>query len=132
MWDRDQCFWQSLTLAELGYVWRLGHGGRGCPSESAAVKTMTVIHEHGIMDLPTQFCACEDAPPHTEQLIQGGLWPATWKKPATATTLGALDTFHALEMQAQLNVHDYMNYLKQATDDVLPHKVQVCLVAATR
>ncbi|KAI0654518.1 hypothetical protein C8Q70DRAFT_1047971 [Cubamyces menziesii] len=124
MWHRKEQFWHNRTVADLGYVWVLGHGGTRCPSHTAAVKTMTVIHEHGIMDLPTVFCACEEAPPHTEQLIQAGLWPATWKRPATATTLGALETFHALEMQAQLNVHDYMNYIRQSTDDVLPHKVQ--------
>ena len=125
VWDREQKFWRGKTTADLGYVWRLGHWGDPCPSDAADVKQMTVVHEHGIMKLPIQFCACEGAPSHTEQLIQAGLWPATWKRPGTATTITALDTFHALEMQAQLNIHDYVNYLRQATDDVAPHRVPV-------
>ena len=86
---------------------------------------MTVVHEHGIMDMPILFCSCKPGPLRTEQLIMAGLWPATWVNPRTAITLGALEVYHGLELQGQLNVHDYMSYLRQATDDVLPHAVKV-------
>ncbi|KAI0356813.1 hypothetical protein OH77DRAFT_1533775 [Trametes cingulata] len=124
VWDKELHFWQSKTLKALGFVWNLGHGGRTCPYSWRPPRDMVVIHEHGIHDIPIRFCDCAGTAPETEQLMQVGLWPATWEQPRTATTLNALRAYHGLELQGQLNVHDYLGYLARVTDDVAPHLVK--------
>ena len=59
------------------------------------------------------------------QLISHGLWPASWKKPMTVFTLGALRSHHLLSLQAQISVQDYMTYLTRMTDNVSPENVPV-------
>ncbi|KAJ2961021.1 hypothetical protein NUW54_g14406 [Trametes sanguinea] len=69
-------------------------------------------------------CECPNAPALVDQLFEVGLWPATWENPRTVITLAAMETFHGLELQAQLNVQDYMAFLRRQTDDVLPQTVK--------
>ncbi|KAI0372513.1 hypothetical protein BV20DRAFT_1034578 [Pilatotrama ljubarskyi] len=109
MWHSELQFWQSKLLKDLGFVWSLGHGGRACPYSWRKPRDMVVIHEHGIADIPIRFF---------------GLWPATWQQPRTATMLNALRAFHGLELQGQLNIHDYLGYLAWVTDNVAPHLVK--------
>ncbi|KAI0669304.1 hypothetical protein C8Q78DRAFT_1070866 [Trametes maxima] len=123
-WHPQLRLWEAKTMRELGFIWSLGHAGERCPYHWEKPHDMVIIHEHGITDLPVRFCRCEDAPHVTEQLLQVGLWPATWDTPRMATTLTALRTFHGLELQGQLNVHDYLSHLARATDDVSPQTVK--------
>lgn len=77
------------------------------------------------MDLDVKFCQCQGAAKQAEQLIAHGCWPATWKTPHTAITLSAMSTYHGLELQAQINVHDYVRFLRRQTDGVEPDTVKV-------
>ncbi|KAI1785825.1 hypothetical protein LXA43DRAFT_894803, partial [Ganoderma leucocontextum] len=117
-WDLAKRFWTKMTLPQLGFESRLGHGGQRCMNALSNPKPLVVIHEHGIMELPIVYCACRSARSEVEQLVLAGLWPATWEKPQTATTLTALETFHSLNLNAQMNVHDYLGHLKRQTDNV--------------
>ncbi|KAI0705770.1 hypothetical protein C8T65DRAFT_577516, partial [Cerioporus squamosus] len=85
---------------------------------------ITVLHEHGLVDIPFVFCICDTASVEPGQLLAAGLWPATWDTPETATTLTTLETFHNLSMQAQVNIHDYLEHLKRMTDGVLSAQVK--------
>lgn len=130
----DQC-WVKTTLPQLGYVMFVGHGHKCCPmyarreDESpmyeAHAREMVVLHEHGIMNVNMVLCICEGAPSNAQQLLAGGLWPATWDQPKTATTLAALELFDSLNHQAQVNVHDFLGCLNRMTDAVLTDEVQV-------
>lgn len=126
MWDATKQFWQRITLPQMGYVFNLGHGGRKCMNASSDPKDMVIIHEHGLMDLPVLFCQCGSARAPAAQLIASGLWPATWERPGTATTLNALEAYHNLSHVAQTSMYDFINHLKDMTDDTTPGDVQVC------
>ncbi|KAI0640393.1 hypothetical protein C8Q79DRAFT_921614 [Trametes meyenii] len=124
MWSADLGFWQPRTVAELGYTWHLGHSGDRCPLNFSRAREMVVIHEHGIMDLPVKFCQCPGEASEAEQLIQHGCWPAMWVAPGTAITLNMMETLHGLELQGQLNVHDYVKHLRRMTDGTESHLVK--------
>ena len=84
------------------------------------------MHEHGQTEVPVLFCQCTH-PRATEavQLLEDGLWPATWLKPQTAITLSTLEAFHSLSLRAHVNVHDYEAHLRQMTDAVCTEDVKV-------
>ncbi|EIW51995.1 uncharacterized protein TRAVEDRAFT_136413 [Trametes versicolor FP-101664 SS1] len=124
MWDATKQFWQRITLPQMGYVFNLGHGGRQCMNTSSDPRDMVIIHEHGLMDLPVLFCQCGSARPPAAQLIASGLWPATWERPGTATTLNALEAYHNLSHVAQTSMYDFINHLKDMTDDTTPSDAQ--------
>ncbi len=131
----DEC-WEKVSTADLGHVVYLGHGGACCPKipkhadgtpdPQTRQRTITVLHEHGLVDMPFVFCCCENAIAEPAQLLAASLWPATWDKPETATTLSTLETFHNLSLQAHVNIYDYMEHLKRMTDGVLSSQVKVC------
>ena len=59
------------------------------------------------------------------QLLQMGLYPASWKRPRTAFTLHVLRSYHLLSLQSQISALDYFTYLKRTTDNVAPDSVPV-------
>lgn len=130
----DEC-WEKLSTADLGHVVYLGHGGACCPKipngmdgtpdPQTRKRDITILHEHGIVDIPFVFCCCDNAIEEPGQLLAAGLWPATWDTPESATTLSTLETFYNLSMQAQVNIYDYLEHLKRMTDGVLSAKVKV-------
>lgn len=126
MWSVELGFWQKKTLGDLGFIWHIGHvAGGKCPTSFSPPREMVIIHEHGMVDMKVAFCQCLDGPREPEQLITHGCWPATWKNPHTAITLSTMTTYHGLELQAQLNVHDYVRFLRRQTDGVEPDAVKV-------
>ncbi len=134
-WRVKEKFWDKITLAQLGHAIYLGHDGECCPNfpriqknnspNLRFAKSLGIFHEHGFAEMPVVYCVCLPRREKAEQLISAGFWPATWHTPSTATTLTALDAFHGLSMQAQVNIHDYVQHLKQMTDGVLTDDVKV-------
>ena len=130
----DEC-WERVTTAELGHVVYLGHGGHCCPEVGkdragnpdprSRMRIITVLHEHGLVDMPFVFCRCTLPVNDAQQLLGVGLWPATWDTPKTVITLHTLDSLHYLSLQAQVNYHDYFEHLKRMTDGVLTDDVTV-------
>ena len=133
-WWRDEEFWDKITLADLGKVLHLGHGGERCPTvpvrqdgtiHQVLTRQMVILHEHGLAETDVVFCRCSPRRSDPEQLIMAGLWPASWHAPRTATTIAALDAFHGLSVQAHVNIHDYVQHLKHMTDGVMTDDVKV-------
>ncbi|TFK85198.1 hypothetical protein K466DRAFT_495221, partial [Polyporus arcularius HHB13444] len=133
-WRLDAKFWDKVSLAALGHAIYLGHNGSCCPLFPrhhtnqtpllSYARSMGIFHEHGLVEMPVVFCRCLPRASDAQQLITSGFWPATWHTPTTATTLTALDAFHGLSMQAHVNLHDYVQHLKQMTDGVLTDDVK--------
>ena len=126
--------WEKVTSADLGHVLYLGHGGACCPKiphvngvpdPQSHSRPMTVLHEHGLAEIPFVFCRCQTPVDYAHQLLGVGLWPATWEDPETAITLTTLETFHNLSLQAQVNTNDYLEHLKRMTNEVLTTQVKV-------
>lgn len=123
-WDETARVWMPETFANLGFELPLGHAGTRCPN-SRSSRLTTIVHDRGIVALPIRYCRCSGAQTEPLQLIAGGFWPATWKTPRTAMTLGVMDTYHMIARQAQVSVDDYVRHLARLTDNVLPTDVAV-------
>ena len=128
-WDPTQRFWIKVTLAQINYEFRLGHEGKRCKYALSGAENLVVIHEHGVMALPIVYCACRDSRSDVDQLVLAGLWLATWERPKTATTISALETFHSLNLNGQMNVHDYLVHVKRQTDNVGVEDVLVSVIS---
>ena len=73
---------------------------------------MTIVHGQGVDVVQVRFCLCMNTsgerkgqpkqPPEPIQLIHYGLWPATWKIPQTAFTIGGLRAHHLLSLQSNI------------------------------
>ena len=123
MWTEEEGFWRRMDLCELGLEINLGHVGERCPVAVRDPRRMTVVHDHGVCCSRVRFCECiglgsGTATPECLQLIQYGLFGASWDKPKTAFTIQSLKIFHLLSLQSQLTAHDFVGYLKRATDNV--------------
>lgn len=129
-WSSSQGFWRRRGLGELGLVICLGHAGGRCPLSIGDARRMTMVHEHGIAALDVRFCACsardsQGTVPEALQLIEFGLFPASWQTPRSAFTVRVLKDFHLLSLQAQLSAHDFYNYLRRTTDNVGADDIEV-------
>ena len=139
-WSPEEECWEKVSTADLGHVVYLGHGGACCPKiphvnglpdPQSRSRLMTVLHEHGLAEVPFVFCRCEAPINYAHQLLAVGLWPATWEEPETVITLTTLETFHNLSLQAQVNTNDYLEHLKRMTYGVLTSQVKVCIPTAS-
>lgn len=128
--------WVKATIPELDFVLYLGHEGEPCPSTpthldgsldtDSRLKEMLIIHEHGQISVRALFCQCtKPRVSQAIQLLEAGLWPATWLEPRTAITLATLETFHSLSLLAHVNVLDYVAHLNRLTDAVCSEDVKV-------
>ncbi|KAI0059390.1 hypothetical protein BV25DRAFT_1871612 [Artomyces pyxidatus] len=68
--------------------------------------------------LSVKFCDCADERTASNyiQVLRARLWPATVKRPRTATTLRTCKLFHALTLQGKTNAYDFWNALCRVTD----------------
>lgn len=118
-----------MSLGELkDFVLNLGHGGERCHSDT--VRTMTIVHEHGISEMKVRFCICPpdgetSAVPEPVQLLRFGLFPGSWKQPRTAFTINGLRDYHLLSLQCQITGIDFARYLQRSTNNVEPDEVTV-------
>jgi hypothetical protein len=105
-WSVFEGFWQRATLASLGMVIRLGHGGSSCPRSVGDPREVCVITLHGLQDVKLRFCGCTSdcgtLQPEYTQLLEVGLWPGSWKLVRTAFTLELLDHFRRLITQGNI------------------------------
>jgi hypothetical protein len=118
---------ERADLGNLGLVLHLGHQGSPCslPGVSAVHdwedtdfsdtpdETLNIGDEHGIVKVTIvdsagvfqrrfHFCKCPTAASCWEQLLQGGFWPASLRRPQTAFTLNVLHQFHYASLEAKV------------------------------
>ncbi len=128
-WVVERGYWMRRTLGELGLVFELGHGGARCAKTLRSTRPMTVVDSHGMQDMHVRFCGClvdnGGTIPNSIQLLEAGLWPASWDLPRTAFSLQVLREYHLLAMQAHTNALDFFNVIKHLTDDISPEEVEV-------
>ncbi|KAJ7164596.1 hypothetical protein C8R43DRAFT_1122473 [Mycena crocata] len=65
--------WQNVTLADIGFIHQLGHGGLACTSPAKPVDTIRVIRTTGVQSLNYRLCACGANGTRDEQLIAARL-----------------------------------------------------------
>ena len=125
-WSSCKGFWETSSLFDVGLVVSLGHGGVQCGfiRDGTKPRHMTAIHANGIGQLAVQFCACESKS-EASQLIQAGLWPASWTQPRTVYDIRLMEHFRLLSVIAHTNAYDFFNLLAWKTDPLLPPSTKV-------
>ncbi|KAJ7893749.1 hypothetical protein B0H13DRAFT_1625094 [Mycena leptocephala] len=110
-------FWSPCTLASLGLVYQLGHGGFPCPCPDT-VRKMTVIEAPIIHQICVSYCKCSksDSVDNLEQLMRNGWYPATVTDPGTCATFRSLETYRLYNVVGNMNVRDFMTSLERVTD----------------
>ncbi|KAJ8468439.1 hypothetical protein ONZ45_g17240 [Pleurotus djamor] len=121
VWDEGH--FASTSLATLGLIVQLGHGGGECRLPSDIRKACCIVDVTGHHLVNLRFCNCT----FTEEYIQFfrfGWYPASTCRPRTAFTLDHLNTFHQLTLQGKLSAYDYCLSIERKTDNTGTTNVQ--------
>ncbi len=115
MWNGE--FWEDTTLEKMGVIFQLGHSGGDCPVPYLP-QWITVLHINGIHQVHVAYCGCDISDSETcwQQLMHNGWYPATTTDPHSCATFECLNTFHLLNVTANVNVRDYVTFLERSTD----------------
>lgn len=130
VWEKDKRYWFTQSIARVGLILNLGHGGQKCRDARDQPRQMVAVHEGGLTSIPVHFCLCADkgtgiAVPESIQLLEAGFWPGSWLEPRTMFTLGVLDEHAILSRSAALSTDAFWKYLVRNTDGVDPSTVEV-------
>ncbi|KAJ7152741.1 hypothetical protein C8R43DRAFT_1127191 [Mycena crocata] len=111
-------FWAKCTLADLGLVYQLGHGGFPCGFPDDTVYKMTVIEAPVIHQVKIRYCKCSksDDADNLDQLMRNSWYPATVSDPATCATFKSLEAYRLYNVVGNMNVRDFITALERMTD----------------
>ncbi|KAK7053871.1 CxC2 domain-containing protein [Favolaschia claudopus] len=118
-------FWVKSSLASLGCVYQLGHGGFRCPRPASHPREMVVLHFPNIFTIKYRYCGCDvsDHANNLQQLLRNGWYPATTVDPATCATIATLKIFRLLNVVGNLTVHDFIKTVERSSDAAGLHSV---------
>ncbi|PCH42791.1 hypothetical protein WOLCODRAFT_74097, partial [Wolfiporia cocos MD-104 SS10] len=86
-------------------------------------RMLTVMDMMGIHHLDINWCGCENSPPHDQQLLAMGLYPASTLQPQTAFTFRVLDDYLLTNKECKTSAMSYYSRLCWATDNAFPRWV---------
>jgi hypothetical protein len=114
----NHCFWMETTLASLGLVYQLGHGGFPCVFPDEKVYKMTVLEAPIIHQIRVRYCKCSrsDEADNVEQLLRNGWYPASVTDPATCATFKSLESYRLYNVVGNMNINDFIHALERATN----------------
>jgi hypothetical protein len=90
---------------------------------------ITVVNQTGVFDMEVLYCICPNAGARDEQLLQSGLFPASFKQIETAFTFSVLDDFLTDNLECKTTAQQYYSKLQSITNRMFPGHVPVCLIA---
>jgi hypothetical protein len=110
-------YFTSVTLASLGLHVQLGHpAGESCAAPEKA-PDFTVIDIYGIHPVNASFCGCATADSPSVQLMRHRWFPATLKRPNSATTFNLLEFFQLLSFESKASSYEMYNTIARRTDN---------------
>ncbi|KAI4517218.1 hypothetical protein K525DRAFT_211399 [Schizophyllum commune Loenen D] len=117
-------YWEKVSLANMGLIYQLGHGGLPCVHPDPAVRTMVVVDEI-LHTIRYRYCSCRGLRSlnSVRQLLRNQWFPATVTDPETCITFKALDTFRLASVHANVNVNNWLKALEERTDALKLSKV---------
>ncbi|KAJ7233346.1 hypothetical protein C8J57DRAFT_1532462 [Mycena rebaudengoi] len=118
-------YWTNISLASLGSIYQLGHGGHPCPHPAKAVHPLVVMGTEYIHLIRFRYCVCDrsDHANNLEQLMRNAWYPATTVDPGTCAMYAALSLYRLLNVVGNINVHDFVGTLERNTDPLGVNKV---------
>lgn len=87
---------------------------------------LTVVDRSGVFEVEMVFCVCLDKDNKDEQLLQSGLFPATFKSIKTLFTFGVLDDFLRDNLECKTTAQQYYSKLQSSTSKMFSYLVPVC------
>ncbi|KAF7312905.1 CxC2 domain-containing protein [Mycena kentingensis (nom. inval.)] len=113
-------YWLRQTLARIGLVYQLGHGGFPCPLPHPTVYEMAVLDVPYVHTVHLRYCSCNpDADDERyHQLLRNQWYPATVAAPSTCATFRTLQSYRLLNVVGNLNVTDFVTALERMTDTI--------------
>ncbi|KAI0644659.1 hypothetical protein C8Q79DRAFT_1001927 [Trametes meyenii] len=129
-WDVEKGFWDKISTTDVGVRLYGGRHGKPCPQTTRDPREIVVGHKHGLTKIKFVFCECAIKPGAREQLyedayqlLEQGLFPASWKEPRSAFTLSLMKSFNLLSLQTHCSAQDFYQFLRRMTDNVAPDSV---------
>ena len=139
------------SLFDLGYVLYLGHHGGHCPIPTThtytgnqcletdeegqdsddlfpghgKTTTMTLVDVEGVHSHCVHWCNCDGAQSKDQQLLEAGLFPASFRNPKTAFTFNVLDHFHIDAMKCKTSANNFYSKLRRLSNNVFPDLIPV-------
>ncbi|KAF8444074.1 hypothetical protein L210DRAFT_3611327 [Boletus edulis BED1] len=112
-------YYESTTLKDIGLRVQLGHSPSStcCNPERAFNDSFTIIDTTGIQAVSLDFCNCEEALSHSQQLLCVSWFPATSTRPQTAATFRVLRQFHIISLESKISAYEYYNSLARLIDN---------------
>ncbi|KAH9011855.1 hypothetical protein EDB84DRAFT_1278907 [Lactarius hengduanensis] len=87
---------------------------------------LTIVDRSGIFKMEAVFCVCSEKDNQDEQLLQSGLFPATFKQIRTLFTFSVLDDFLNDNLECKTTAQQYYSKLQSLTSRMFPSLVLVC------
>lgn len=121
--EEDLCTDEEIPLEaryfeDLGY--EAGHENR----KSAC---MVIVDRNGIHRLPVIWCRCPNHPPDEFQLLDLGLFPASFLRIHTVFTFHVLDEFLTDNLECKTSAMHYFQKLRKLTCPSFPQSAPVCI-----
>ncbi|KAH9008300.1 hypothetical protein EDB85DRAFT_2164631 [Lactarius pseudohatsudake] len=83
----------------------------------------TVVDRGGIFDMEVVFCICSELDNTDEQLLQAGLFPATFKQIETLFTFSVLEDFLVDNLECKTTAQQFYAKLQNMTSKMFPNNV---------
>jgi len=139
---------QATTLSKMGLVLPFGHGGDRCGKNDEATEDewedededeeggvpgrekgrklskLTIVDRAGVFTYWVRWCTCGGVP-HYRQLVELGLYPASFKQPKTAFTFRLLKYYHIDLMECRTPPFAFYNKIRRQTHENKPDSVPV-------
>ncbi|KIO27389.1 hypothetical protein M407DRAFT_73231 [Tulasnella calospora MUT 4182] len=126
--DAGNGSWEKTSLAAVGFVLHIGHGGLQCPRATwESVRTVQVLDINGQHSIPMLFCQCHELyEDQAEQLLQLRLYPASDDSPRTAFTFRVMKHFLLCQLEMCCSAASYYDMLALQTDSVNIRSLKNC------
>ena len=86
---------------------------------------ITIVDRSGIFNMEIVFCVCPNGGKEEVQLLQAGLFPATFKQIETVFTHTVLDDFLRDNLECKTTAQQYYSKLQMATSKMFPNTIPV-------
>ncbi|KAL1658241.1 hypothetical protein GGF50DRAFT_67646 [Schizophyllum commune] len=117
-------YWRKVSLANMGLVYQIGHGGLPCVHPDPVVRNMVIVDEV-IHTVRVRYCSCRGLSSlnPVRQLLRNRWYPVTVTDPETCVTFRALDVFRLAVVHANVNVNNWLKAIEERTDALKLSKV---------
>ena len=87
----------------------------------------TVVDQTGMFNIEVLLCMCSNSGENDAQLLQSGLFPATFKQIETLFTVPMLDNFLIDNLECKTTAQQYYSKLRLMINKMFPNNVPICI-----